>query len=239
MKSLATGGSELSKAIKEVTAMLRRAEGRSGSDETFAFVAGQICANVDEVICPQGEGDGERCRNVFKQDVLPCGHGSREGASVTMTGRGVLGEMLEVAQNFLGRVGTLNDLQLQCLGLKRLEKGNVVIRLNGRSIGLLEAEHTFCKNYLQVSVSRGTRGVNVPNPYRPHCHPLLDPASYGMAKRRLDEIFDSAIAGFEKMVEEGSITSDIPEPFNIPTMEEDEEHSMGRDFPEDDVSDAG
>jgi hypothetical protein len=218
-------------AIQTVKRMMYDCAQSGEPPGTFDFVSAQVILDLQEIICQKGEGIDTK--EVYAFDIIPMGYGSKEGFSIHVAGDDEMEEEEKTSKEegkVAGRqqrrirkaftdmkqyIASLDNKKLQSLGLVKKTDGVLVVWLNGREFGFADCEHMYCKIYVLVSTSRGTRYSNSPFPYRRHCHPFTD-KSIMKGEHKIQRTFLDAIKAFEELVEKGDISYKIPPPFEVP-----------------------
>jgi hypothetical protein len=174
-------------AVSAFKGMLDAALTSEHDQKSTQFIASQVIADVEEVVVvPFG----------LVTTVTP-GYGGMLGISVVKDegANGSLG-YLEKLHSLLTCICNIKDSELlDCLGLK-LRDGEVVIKLNGRSLTLVDAEHFACKIYVCMVRTQPTRACSEPRPSQPHCHPTVQ---VGLCGKDLNDIMEKAITAYESM----------------------------------------
>jgi hypothetical protein len=174
-------------AVSAFKGMLDAALTSEHDQKSTQFIASQVIADVEEVVVvPFG----------LVTTVTP-GYGGMLGIYVVKDegANGSLG-YLEMLHSLLTCICSIKDSELlDCLGLK-LRDGEVVIKLNGRSLTLVDAEHFACKIYVCMVRTQPTRACSEPRPSQPHCHPTVQ---VGLCGKDLNDIMEKAITAYESM----------------------------------------
>jgi hypothetical protein len=157
------------------------------------FVSSQIIYNLDEMINLIPGTDWE---------TVEMGFGSKEAMLWLMDEANEEAKM-QYLKNVKEVVMGLDEENLLCLGLKRIQKGrkvHVFWAINERDVGLHEIEHFVCKLWIVMVRMIGARPSKNPKLHRPHLHPLKANNRNGgsLYGAMVEEITDSALDAFRK-----------------------------------------
>jgi hypothetical protein len=187
IRSIKTG--ELRKReemVKKVFLIMRESNvGDHDKNSKLMFMSHQLVSDLEEVTCGN-DGDGT---SPFVGNFICAGYGGQQGfialdhsQLMDKECKGVGYKswnsthspqyMLEACQNLKQHVeNELDDVHLSLLGLEKVGGLGVVIRINGRRLGLTDMEHMLCKVYLACTRTRGSRNHGASRAWRNYCWP--------------------------------------------------------------------